>query len=63
MNPEVAVSVGFRPKSKMLVNGAYPTLFDLSDIKDKNEKRSLTQTQTFKPSRKFSVIEKRRRLE
>ncbi|KAL3865469.1 hypothetical protein ACJMK2_042856 [Sinanodonta woodiana] len=63
MNPEVAASVGFRPKSKMLVNGAIPTLFDLSDPKDKHGKRSLTQTQTSKPSRKCSVIEKRRRLE
>ncbi|KAL3881363.1 hypothetical protein ACJMK2_027812 [Sinanodonta woodiana] len=63
MNPEVVASVGFRPKSKMLVNGAIPTLFDLSDPKDKHGKRSLTQTQTSKPSRKFSVIEKRRRLE
>ncbi|KAL3882473.1 hypothetical protein ACJMK2_028810 [Sinanodonta woodiana] len=63
MNPEVAASVGFRPKSKMLVNGAIPTLFDLSDPKDKHGKWSLTQTQTSKPSRKCSVIEKRRRLE
>ena len=33
VNPDVATTVGFQPKSKMLFTGAVPTLFDYTDPK------------------------------
>ena len=33
VNPDVAATVGFQPKSKMLITGAVPTIFDYTDPK------------------------------
>lgn len=63
---DVAAAVGFKAKTKMLITGAIPTIFDHTDPKSKSKhgKRVATADPDIPtPQRKSKALEKRKRIE
>lgn len=64
VNPDVAATVGFQPKSKMLITGAIPIIFDYTDPKSRFSQHGKRPAKNPPPTpRTSTALEKRRRIQ
>jgi len=64
VNPDLAVSIGFQTKAKILIQGAVPSIFDHSNPKTKHGSLGKRLAESPAPHGRVSTaLEKRRRKE